>query len=286
MSINPLDEQEICYQISQIKELPSLPQSFTRLIEIIQSEIDSPGELESIISYDPSLVAKLVMVANSAYYGYRGRVNTLSKAIKIIGVNQVKAICICALLLNLLVNGQAISGTYREMLWKHSYATSRVLAEMTKKRPWLEKDEASILGLLHDLGWIAMAAHFKEQFAAIFDTAVKRNIPPWCVDMQHGFMHTQLGKYLASRWAFPEVVKAVIEFHHSPERSKSFKTEVRLVYLANVLSHSHEYPELLNDEITLSHCRELFISEEEWQEYQESVELIWPEVDELWSLLR
>ncbi|MGC9965297.1 MAG: HDOD domain-containing protein [Syntrophobacteraceae bacterium] len=286
MSIIPLNEQEIRYQVSQIKELPSLPQAFEKLIEIIRSEIDSPGELESIISYDPSLVAKLVMVGNSAWYGYGGRVNTLSKAINVIGLYQVKAICICALIMNLLVSGHPISAVYREMLWKHSFVTSRILTEMTKKRPWLDRDEASILGLLHDLGWIVMAAHFKDQFTAIFETAAKRNIPPWYVDMQYGLTHTQIGKYLASRWAFPEVLKAAIEFHHFPEKSKTFKTEVRLIYLANVLSHSHEFPELVNDEVTICHCRELYVCEEEWQEYQEKVELIWYEVDELWNLLK
>ena len=71
MAINPLDENEIRYQIAQIKELPALPQSIKRLIEIIHSEIDTPGELESIIGYDPSLVAKVVMVGNTSYYGYR-----------------------------------------------------------------------------------------------------------------------------------------------------------------------------------------------------------------------
>ena len=286
MASNPLDESEIRYQIAQIEELPALPQSIKRLIEIIHSEIDTPGELESIIGYDPSLAAKVVMVGNTAYYGYRGKVKTLSKAIAIIGVNQVKSICICTLLMNLLSNGRVISPVHREMLWKHSFASSKIAAEITKKRPWMNQDEAAVLGLIHDLGWIVMAMYFNEQFVAIFETAARRNIPPWCVEMQYGLAHTQLGKYLASRWAFPESFKAVIEFHHSPEMSKSFKTEVRLMHLVNVLSHSREYPELVNDEFTLSHCRELYICEDEWQEIQESMQNIWPEVDQLWNLLR
>jgi HD-like signal output (HDOD) protein len=286
MSIIPPDDQDIRYQIARINELPSLPQSFERLIEIIRSEIDSPGELESIISFDPSLTAKLVMVGNSAFYGYRGKVNTLSRAISVIGLYQAKAICICALLMSMLANGHLISAVYREMLWKHSYVTSRVLVGMNSKRPWLSREEASTLGLLHDLGWIIMAAHFKDQFMVIFESAAERKIPPWCIDVQYGLSHTQLGRYLASRWAFPEVLKAAIEFHHFPDKSKSFQAEVRLVYLANVLSHSHEFPELVCDEVTLSHCHALYIGEEEWQEYQEKVELIWHEVDDLWNLLK
>ena len=286
MASIPLDENEIRYQIAQIEELPALPQAIKRLIEIIHSEIDTPGELESIIGYDPSLAAKVVMVGNTSYYGYRGRVKTLSKAISIIGANQVKSICIFTLLMNLLSNGRVISPAHREMLWKRSFASSRIAAEITKKRPWMNVDEAAVLGLIHDLGWVVMAMYFNEQFVAIFETAARTNIPPWCVESQYGLAHTQLGKYLALRWAFPESFKAVIEFHHCPEMSKSFKTEVRLMHLVNVLSHSHGYPELVNDEFTLSHCRELYICEDEWQEIQESVQNIWPEVDQLWNLLR
>jgi HD-like signal output (HDOD) protein len=145
--------------------------------------------------------------------------------------------------------------------------------------------EAAVLGIVHDLGWIVMATHFNEQFTAIFETAARRDIPPWYVETQYGLEHSRLGKYLAARWAFPEEFEAVIEFHHSPEKSRYFKTEVRLMHLVNVLSHLREYPELANEESTLSHCRNLYISEEEWEEYQKSVERIWPEVDQLWNLL-
>ncbi len=285
MSINPLDDKEIRFKVSQIKDLPPLPQSLKRLIEIIHSEIETVGELESIICYDPSLVAKVVMIANSTYYGHRRQVKTISKAITVVGADQVKSICICTLLMSLLSNGNVISADHREMLWKHAFACSRIAAQMTRKRPWMNGAEAAVLGIVHDLGWIVMATHFNEQFTAIYETAARKDIPPWYVETQYGLEHTQLGKYLAARWALPKEFEAVIEFHHSPERSRCFKTEVRLMHLVNVLGHLREYPELVNEESTLSHCRDLYISEEEWEEHQQSVERIWPEVDQVWSLL-
>jgi len=285
MSIISLDDKEIRYQVSQVKELPPLPLSLRRLIEIIYSEIETPGELESIIHYDPPLVAKILMVANSTYYGFRRKVDSLSKAITLIGADQVKSICIYSLLINQISSGHMISAAHRETLWKHAFASSRIAGEMTRRRPWMGRNEASVLGLLHDLGWIVMAAYFNEQFVAIFETAARRKIPPWCVETQYGLEHCRLGKYLASRWALPEIFEAVMEFHHYPEKSGSFGTEVRFIYLVNILSHSLEYPELVNEDTTLSRCRDLYISEDEWQECQESVETIRPEIDQLWSLL-
>lgn len=285
MSISPIERKEIRYQISQIKELPPLPQALQRLLDIIYNEVDSSDELVSIIGYDQSLVAKILRIANSTYYGRRGDIRTLSSAIMVIGFSQAKSICLCTLLMGLLSNGAGISAAQRESLWKHSFATSRIASEIAKKRPWVNREEASVLGLIHDIGRLVMAIHFQDEFKSIMEIAAIRKVRSWCVEVQYGLAHTQLGKYLALRWAFPEVFTAVIEFHHSPELSQSHKTEVRLIYLADILSHSREFPELLEDEVTLSNCRELYISEDEWREYQEGLGLIWPEVDELWNLL-
>ncbi len=285
MAINKLPENEITYRVSQIKELPLLIRSFKRLIEIICCEVDSAKEIESIIGYDQALAAKALMTANGANYGYRGKVNTLSKAITIIGSDTVKSICTCSLLMNLLSNSGAISPAQRETLWKHSIAGSRTAALIAKKRPWIDREEAAVFGLIYDIGWLVMLAYFNKQFTAIFETAARKNMPLWCVEMQYGLPHTQLGKYLVARWAFPEAFKAVIEFHHCPQRSESFKTEVMFIHLVDALCNSREHPELVSDEMTLSLCRQLLIPEQEWLEYQQNMEKIWSEVDQLWNLL-
>jgi HD-like signal output (HDOD) protein len=104
--------------------------------------------------------------------------------------------------------------------------------------------------------------------------------------MQFGLSHTKIGKYLASRWALPESFQTVIEYHHSPDRSRYHQAEVKLIYLADVLSNSRKFPELLADEATLSYCGELHISEEEWKKYQDGLEFIWLQVDQFWNVLK
>ncbi len=285
MSICPANDQEIRYQISQIRDLPPLPQSVQRLIDIIQNEVESSDELESIIGYEQAVAAKVLQAANSSYYGYRKKVDNISKAIVLIGCNQTKSICLCTLLMNLF-NGRHIEPAYRERLWKHALTTSKVASEISRSRPWVQKQEAALMGLLHDVGHLVMASYYGDQFQFIMDLASKRKSPPWCVEMELGFVHTEIGKYLASRWAFPDSFQAVIEFHHSPQRCDSFRSEVRLIYLADVIANSPYYPEFLTDEATLKYCRDLYISEDEWQEYCNRFALIVPEVDQLWNLMK
>ena len=285
MSTSPLDEQEVCFQISKIKELPPLPKTLQRLIEIIYDEVESSIELESLIAYDQALTAKILRIANSTLYGYRGKVTTLAKAIVVLGLNQTKSICLFTLFMSLFSNNASLDPVQRERLWKHAFATSRIAFMMMKKRPWLSPEEASVLGLVHDIGRLVMATYFGEQFKTIVAIASRNGSPQWCVEIQSGLSHIQLGKYVALRWAFPESFQSVIEFHHSPYRCESFRIETKLIYLANILSNSQQYPEFLSDETTLACCKDLHIAEEEWQEYQDSLERVWPEVDQLWNLL-
>ena len=285
MSVEALDHQEIRYRLSKIKEFPPLPTALKRLIEIIHSEVEAPGELESIISYDPSLTVKILSAANSAYYGYREQIKTLPKAMVVMGTAQVKSICIYTLLMGLFSSGRTISAVQREMLWKHAFACSRIAIEVNRKRPWMNVDQAGVMALLHDLGWMVMAAYFSEQFTDIFETSKKKKIPPWYVEAQYGLDHGKLGRYAACRWALPEEFKAVMEFHHAPERDTHFGVDVGVIYLINVLSHSREYPDLVNEKETLVQCRKLYISELEWEECQEVTEGVWPEVEQLWNLL-
>ncbi len=77
-----------------------------------------------------------------------------------------------------------------------------------------------------------------------------------------------------------------MEFHHEPEKSPAFKPEAKLIALANILANSREFPEYLDDDLTLKYRKDLYICEEEWDEYKERLEEMWPMVDHFWTLIK
>lgn len=286
MNESALDQGEIHYQVAQLEDLPPLPQALQRLIEIIHDEIASAKELESIVKYDQGLSAKVLRIANSAFYGLRSQITTLSRAIMTIGYFKVRAMCLSTLLMEFFSDRQSLNVSQKEAFWKHAFATARIASEIAKKRPWGSREQAYILGLLHDLGRIIMAVHFHQHYQSIENLAVSRKVPIWYAENQYGLTHTKLGKWAAIKWTFPDMFQRVMEFHHTPFNSSSNGPEVKIVNLADVLAHSREYPDSTNDEYTLLCCKELFIDEDEWSEYQERLNEIWPEVDQLWDLLK
>ena len=285
MEIALLDENEIRYKVSRIKNLPPLPLALQRMLDILINEVGSPDEFESFIGYDQSLAARILCAANSACYGFRGKVPDLNRAVSVVGCDEVKSICVYALMSEIFSRLNSIGRAERERLWKHAFATARIAYHIARKRPWVPKNEAYLLGLLHDLGRVVMAVHFKDEYRSIQKLARDRNIPTRCVESQFGIDHTLVGKWISIRWSFPEHFKAVMEFHHEPEKSPLFKPEVRIVALANILANSKIYPEQLDDDFTRTYCQKLHITEEEWEEYKDRMGQLWSEVDQLWSSL-
>lgn len=286
MVLTPLHEDEIRHVVSQVGDLPPIPHALQRLMEIIHGEANSLEELEGLISQDPSLSAKILRIANSTYFGSRGQVPRLSRALVVIGFEQAKSICLCTLLMEVFSEGMSLAAIERERLWKHAFATARIAFEMARNRPWISPEEAYILGLLHDLGRIVIAVHFGEHYMKMVNMARRANATLWSMERQYGLTHTRIGKWVAVRWAFPEVFQRVMEFHHAPADSPSFKPETRMIGLADILANSIELPDLLIDELTISYCSDLYMTEEEWQEHQDNLDLIRREVDQLWDLLK
>lgn len=281
----PIDYKEINHRISGLKEIRPLPTAVQRMLEILSGEIVSATDLECFIKYDQALSAKILRLANSAYYGFRGKVETLSRAIMIVGFHRVRSICLYMLLMELCADNQTLNVSQREELWKHSFATAKIAAKIAARRPWMTKEHAYVLGLFHDLGRTIMAGNFKEHYQSIRELATARKMPFWCAELQYGLTHTQIGKWTAIKWAFPEMFQRVIEFHHAPEKSPSFTAEVTMIALANILANSKAYPEFVHDPMTLAYCSDLYIPEEEWEGYQDGLEKIWVETDQLWKLL-
>lgn len=286
MDIPIPNEEQILRKVASITDPPFLPVALQRVWELIVTQVESPDELETFVRCDPGLTVRVIRIANSTYYGSRGKLLDLSQSILLIGYDKVKSICIFALALEVFSGLELIKSIERERLWKHSFATARIAYEIALSRPWMAEEQAYLLGFLHDFGRIIVAAHFGEQYQAMRNLAEKRKVPLRYVEPQFNLAHTQIGSWISRRWAMPELVRDIMEFHHQPEKSPSFKVEVKLIALADILANSGQFPEYLDDNFTRMYCNHLHISQEEWEGYQARLEQLWPEVDQFWSLLK
>jgi HD-like signal output (HDOD) protein len=282
----PIDEDSgLRAKILQTKCLPPIPDALIKLLEIIQNDEASTGELESVILQDQALAAKVLRVANSAYYGFCGRIITISRAIVTIGYHEVQNLSLCALLLEQFLDKKADQDAQR-LLWQHAFTTAKLARGIAQQRPWMNRDEAYIVGLLHDLGRMVLMVHSSEEYHRIEALRVERNIPTYLAEKELGITHTKVGKWLAIKWHLPDLYHNVMEFHHDPSDSQGSQKETTLIYLADILAHFAESPERTIDEDIREACEQLYIRENQWQGYCDQALTVWEESNALWGVLR
>ena len=235
----PLDRYLVREKIEALENLPTLPQVAGRILQSATEEEPDLQRIFFIISSDPSLAAGLLKRANE-----RGEeeILTVERAAEVLGESALREYLLATRAFTQELNRQAPGGTARarQDLWLHSLAAAcacRWIAEKTKRLP---AAEAELAGLLHDIGKIALQSAFEREYARVIGLAMTETL--CLVDAERkvfGIDHTHTGKWLATRWHFPEPLIATVWLHEQSPQGLFLPQEslelVRHVHLANII---------------------------------------------------
>ncbi len=277
--------QRLRARVLQTDCLPPIPQTLFQLLDIIQQEKSSANNLEDVILRDQAVTAKVLRAANSAYYGFCGKVTTVSRAVVAIGFHEVQNICLCALLMQNF-HSDAVNQQEQMQLWQHSFATGGLARSIAQLRPWIQAEESYVLGLLHDLGRMVLMFYFLDDYHQIHRLASESSVSSYVAEERHGMPHTLIGKWLAIKWHLPTVYQVVMEYHHAPLSAPESQKEVSLIYLANVLAYAEDSNNQPNQDHVNECCDQLYISKDEWQYLGEKAVVIRNESANMWNMLK
>jgi putative nucleotidyltransferase with HDIG domain len=220
-----------------VENVQSLPQ-FPENIMIVQRLINDPkSEMIDIarqISMDPAFTADLLKIVNSAQYMLTKKVDSISEAVKMVGIRGIK---------NLLFSYGAekvlgVDSDDKKSLWEHSYKTAFYAFNLIKnfhKNPNI-LDDAYAGGILHDMGKIVFSNVHPDLLDKIRQFSVEKGLPiSLFEDLSAGMNHAEIGALIAEKWNFPENLVAAIRFHHDPSSAPAeLRDLVDTVYLANM----------------------------------------------------
>ena len=185
-------------------------------------------DLEAIALRDPVLTGSLLGVANSALYGRTKRVSTVCRAIASIGVIAARKVMLAAAMRPLF----AFAGL--ERIWTHSLSSAPLCSALAGHTGLLSLEEGLVLGLVHDIGSVALQFLPRETLA-MHRSLVGAGCPAAYVErLLLGRDHGEIGAGLIADWHFPEELIDAVRFHHQPERSASKLAS--LAYLAEFWS--------------------------------------------------
>jgi putative nucleotidyltransferase with HDIG domain len=208
----------IAQLVEDVRDLPmSMSETLPAVIEACDNADTSVNELTSLISADQSLVAMLLKLANSAYYGYARRIETLPEAIVLLGFSTIKSLAITATTMNLLFQSDDELSDVRHEIWSHSLGVGVAARALARKRGNIHPEKAFVAGLLHDLGMIILSVYRKNEFMGILECAAERGVTYEEAELEvMGFSHADLGAEVAEAWSFPATHCEAIRCHHEP----------------------------------------------------------------------
>ncbi|HFC29587.1 MAG TPA: HDOD domain-containing protein, partial [Oceanospirillales bacterium] len=212
---------EIQELVNNAKELVSLPEISLKVNEIASDPNSTADDMAAVISQDPALVVRMLKIANSAYYGLSKEVETISRAVAILGTNKIRDLVLST------SASQAFEGIPNDLItmqdfWHHSLYCGLLAQILSKKSQKANSESIFIAGLLHDIGQLLMFNQLPEKSheAILLLMEGSEELETFEAE-QHvfGFDHTQVGAALIKSWKLAPVLEECVEFHHSPQNA-------------------------------------------------------------------
>lgn len=238
--------------LENLKELPTLPTVVAQLMMTLNEPTSSARDLERLIANDQAIAARLLKLANSAFYGLPGKVASLSRAITLLGFNTVRSLVLTIGVIDKFSGPSGGRYFDRGEFWEHSLTVATVARLLGARDPGFSPEEAHLAGLLHDIGKVIMDNFQPLKFQEAMQLVRDRNMNPLQAEsLVLGLSHDEVGAIAAGEWRFPDFLREVIAFHHKPENATRFPEIVQLVAMADLLVPSLKEQEHRGDDYSI-----------------------------------
>ena len=223
--------------VKQEVELASLPNIFFQISESLKNPRSSAAYVAEVISKDVALSAKLLKMVNTPFYGFPSKIDTLSRAVTIVGTNQLTNLALGVSVITAFENVPEEFFTLKDF-WHHS-VTCGIVARQLANKVGLQGDEKFfVAGLLHDVGRLVMLRNHPKESTEVLRQAkvgrrplieVERNL--W------GCTHAEIGGRILKSWRLPAFLEVLVHHHHNP-LDCSMPKEAAVVHVADFITHS------------------------------------------------
>ncbi len=260
-------------------ELPSLPEIYTRVLQLIESDDTGSREIGEAIQTDPSLTAKILKLINSAYFGLPSEVTSVSQAVSLLGRSQLKQVLLGSILSGVFPKIDSEHFSMQEF-WAHSVKTAIIARHLAMQNASILDHEAFFTaGLLHDIGRLIMASAAPDELMLVNEIVNLEGRNVLEVESEAlGVTHIDIGAMLMREWNMPSLFSQCLIKHHDEEHIGPFAIETSIVYVANLLSqqepvYDEDEMEMVLEEIpgwqkTDSSLEQIFIAcrlaDEQW----------------------
>jgi putative nucleotidyltransferase with HDIG domain len=220
--------------------IPTLPSVVQRVGELLE-HTSGVREIGAVVADDPTLLARVLKVANSACYGLSEPCISTDQASSVLGERVLRNVVTQAAVISRFERNADHRRALDE-LWRHSTLSAHVaslLAHRSRADLGLAPDELHSCALLHDLGKIVMLENMGQEFLDVVRRVEAENLPACVIEEQRfGFNHADVGAMIAVQWGLPPAIVDAIQFHHGPRDAIEASRSTAIVAHANALVQS------------------------------------------------
>ena len=238
---SPMEQVLAC-----VGQLPPLSAAVVEVLASFERKDVDADEIADKISLDQGMVTRVLRVANSAFYGFSGKVGTMHEAIVLLGFHNIRSLVVAAGLIRQFPPREH-SQFDHSLFWRHNIGAG-VCARVLAGRLGKDGELAFTAGLLHDVGRLAVEVMCPEKSDAVAAHSASHDttlLEAECAIL--GIDHAAIGFEAAKRWNFPVAIQLAIRDHHQPGQESGFLADV--VHVASVLCHTLDIGNTVNDRV-------------------------------------
>ncbi len=227
------DATTVRSRVERTNAIPAIPQVMKKILRVVEDPSASPATVSKLVSSDPGLTAKILRVINAAVYGFVVRITSVNQAIVLLGLDVVRALLLGVSIFEMME--QTAVG-----LWKHSLGCAIAAKLLAQKKSMADPEEASIAGLLHDIGKVVLHVQFPAEYQTALTAARDRSM--FLADAEKELFtmnHATAGAYFASTWRLPKFVVESIRYHHRPSLAKAAPIYTLTVHMADIFAKAY-----------------------------------------------
>lgn len=234
---------------AESRQLPHIPRVVQELMESFRNDEHSIDidDISKKVALDQSLTAKVLRLANSAYYGIPRTVANPHDAVMLLGFEKLRTMVLASGVTGAF---NKIEGFDQNKFWKNSFSIAAVSKWIAVYVPGVDKETAFTCGMMHSVGDLLIRMFYAEE-AQHIDKAEAMGTSSLRHELENGqlsFNYADVGAELAKRWKFPEVIQHSIAEQNNPGTDKEYSAEAGIIFIAKYLKKAHDN-NLSEDEI-------------------------------------
>ena len=247
--------------VQRFKDVKTLPYVVTELSRMIADDNATMKDFEDVIKMDPTLVARLLCLVNSAFYSLSQPITSIGRAVAFLGMRNLRSMAVTDALRNIFKERHNTGIFSRKRLWLHC-AVVGICSKLLAERIFgINGDDAYLCGILHDFGKIVEEQIAKDDFLAACEACGPTDS---LIDHERHFLgtdHCEIGYLLACDWGMPSSIQNAIRDHHTLTDDATPGTLTSILQIAQYITGQMGYSSLPNVASPLSSPLELHLQE-------------------------